>query len=85
LTLAGVDRYVGFNEFWLVLGEVLSPFPALALVPAILSRYRRALNRQITKRDKALMIFLSLVFIFYYVALPWDWGKIAGLIGNGGF
>jgi hypothetical protein len=83
--LAGADRYAGFNVFWLLLGEILAPFPALIMVAAIIARYKRALNRGLTKREWVLLIFLSLVFITYYIAYPWDWNKVGSLVSRGGF
>ena len=85
LTLAGADRYVGFNLFWLVFGEILAPVFALVVVQPIIGRYKRVLNRGLTKREWLLLVFLSLVFIIYYVVYPWDWGKVASLLSRGGF
>lgn len=72
LIMLGADRYIGFNVIYLVFGYILAPLPASAVTFAIKKQYCSALNRSLTKRERTTTMLLIVLFMIYWLFVPWD-------------
>jgi len=77
LIMIGVDRYLGFSTMYLVFGYVLCPFPAVLVVRKIMKRYCLLLNRRLSRRERVQTWGLVLIFMTYWLIVPWDLSRLA--------
>lgn len=76
MIMMGIDRRIGFNEIYLAIGYVLTPIPALFVWYNIKKRYCMLLKRNLTKKEKIITIILLVLFIMYWLIVPWDLSRL---------